>query len=118
MATGTLDPQFLSQSVNGEGVGITALSSPGTTLHASDSGAAFMHEVTVTVSNNTGSSVVVHLEVGGTTDAETMTAAVGANRTATFPKVRITGGIAIAGWHEGASGVTIAAFGTVNRMEL
>lgn len=118
MATGSLAPLFLSESVNGEGVGIVAGASPGTTLHITDSGAQFMQEVSITCANNTGSTVIVKVEVGGTTDAERMTASLGANRTATFPKFRITGGISVTAWHNGGSGVTIAAYGIVNQMEL
>ena len=70
MATYTKLP--LSGSTNGKQVKVTAVSSPGTTIHTAVSGTSDMDEIWLFATNTSTSPAVLTLEWGGTTSPDDM----------------------------------------------
>lgn len=61
---------FLSESSNGRGIAVSATSTPGTLIHTAINSTAHMDEVWLFASNNSGASVTLTIEFGGTSSPD------------------------------------------------
>jgi hypothetical protein len=60
----------LSGSTNGRGIKVAATSTPGTTLHATDTSSSIIDEIWLYAYNSDTSAITLTIEFGGTTDPD------------------------------------------------
>lgn len=101
----TFSKVLLSGSTNGRGIKVAATATPGTTIHATGTSATILDEVWLYAYNSDAASVVLTIELGGTTapdDNIVLTIPSKAGLTLVVPGLILSG--------TGAAVTTISAF--------
>jgi hypothetical protein len=108
--------QFLSGSTNGRPIGLTQTATAGDTIHTATSTSGEFDEVWLYFYNRNASAIVITIEFGGVTAADTRTISLNSDtRTLVVSEQVIAGGLTVAAF--AASNPTdISVAGWVNRI--